>query len=168
MISPIKCDFFENAWKSVKDVFTFEDKPYIPQNSHNATFIESAEINYLDEIKLNTTEWKCIDQILRNSTNVTGNFTSLLLYAVNETVVDQIKDCYADKSAVSAEKPTDSAGIDFFGWWDDFVQTDFWKFITEHYWYILIAAGASLVVILCLCKLCCAICKKKHDDDIVE
>ena len=178
---PIKCElnFAENAFESIKSLFGYEKKPYIPTGSNQKNVVTGDSIqdpkcpscpschplngfNYLDEIKLNTTEWKCIDVVLRNATKDQGNFTSLLLTATGEAVVDQIKGCYAVKSE----------GIDWFGWWTDwwnfFSQTDFWKFVTDHYWYIVIAAVISLVVITCLCKLCCVLCKKKHDDDFLE
>ncbi|XP_070495131.1 uncharacterized protein [Chironomus tepperi] len=179
LVSPTKSeiDFGENAFASIKSFFGFEEKPYIPTgtNHMNSPAIDSTVgsiehpkcqslkvINYLHEIQLNTTEWKCIEKILRNATKDPGNFTSLLLIATKEAIVDQIKSCYADKSE----------GIDWFGWWNDwwnnFTQTDFWKIVTDHYWYIIIAAVATLVVLTCLCKLCCVICKKKRDEELLE
>ncbi|KAL7039928.1 hypothetical protein ACKWTF_000181 [Chironomus riparius] len=175
LVLPIKCElnFGENAFASIKSFFGFDEKPYIPTgtNQNNAAFIEpkdgsfqcpkcypSSEINYLDEIKLNTTEWKCIDIVLRNATKDHGNFTSLLLTATGKKVLDRIMDCYAVKSE----------DIDWFGWWHNFTQSDFWKLVTDHYWYIIIAALISLVVITCCCKLCCVLCKKKRDDDFLE
>ena len=166
-------NFFGNAYETVKGFFRIQQKPYEPapssNNTANGTDIvvqnpkcqPSNKINYLDEIKLITSEWKCIDKVLRNAANDPGNYTNLLLIAVNKTFVDQIKDCYADKTET-----------DLFAWWNDWwnylIQTDYWKFVSDYRWYFIVAVVASIVVITCLCKLCCAICKKKYDDDIVE
>jgi len=175
LISPIKCDissFFGNAYESVKEFLGVQQKSYIPSSVNNTVngtdgsvqdpkCQPSNKINYLDEVKLNTTEWKCIDEVLRNATNDPGNFTSLLLTAVNETIFDQIKDCYADKTET-----------DLFAWWKDWwnylIQTEYWKFVFDYRWHIIVAVVAFIVFMTCLCKLCCTICKKKNDDDIIE
>lgn len=194
-------NFAEDAIDSIKSFFGYGEKPFIPTGTHQNKSAPSdtnigpdkdpkcqptsvKEINLLDEIQLNTTEWKCIDKILRNVTNNPVNFTNLLLTATNETVVFQIKNCYPDKS---------DNGTDWFGWWQPqewwntliqpkewlsnfinsdwwikFSQTDFWKFVTDHYWYVIIAVVAIIVVFTCLCKLCCVLCKKRNDEDLLE
>lgn len=183
LVLPINCEknFFENTVDFFKSLIGFGEKPFIPTGTHQNISIladtnvglekDPKEKNLLDKIQLNTTEWKCIDQILRSVTDNSENSINLLLTATSETVVSQIKNCYAEKS---------ESGIDWFGWWqpqewwnnfvkaDWITQTDFWKFISDYYWYVIIAAVIIIVVIICLCKLCCVLCKKKNDEDLLE
>ena len=161
LLPPISCGFL----KSLKELFGFEEKPYIPQGTHakDPLFVRSSldmsksaslplqQINYLDEIKSNSTEGKCIDSVLRNATKDPGNATEILIAATNLTVVVELKDCYDEK-------------ISLFAWWDDFVQTDYWKLFKNYHLFIIIAFIAILSVITLLITLCCVICKRSKDD----
>lgn len=168
LISPVfGWDVFWNLFGEKRDYTPGsnykKNNSYQPDKNERQMYVslplraQSQSTNILEDIQNDTPGWQCIKEILYKEAKDVENFTLLLSIAVREDVVDKIKDCYVDNSEGNSAS-----------WWDDFIQTDFWKFLTDFYWYIIIAVVATVTVLLLLCKLCCVICKNSNDEDYIR
>lgn len=115
------------------------------------------DLNVLEMIDLNTSEWKCIKKILQ--CDDAKNFTKLLLMTVSLPTIDKIKECYPSEELSSWQE--------FKLWW---TNTDFYIFLKKNCWYFVGAGIFSIILFICVYILCTVVCKRKtpSDDDLVN